>query len=69
MEHAKSAGIRTVALTAFDGGKMKPFADEGIHIPTEPKEYGPAEDAHMVLDHLVGAYLMRLVHSAVQKPA
>jgi D-sedoheptulose 7-phosphate isomerase len=63
-EYAKSAGIKTVAITAFDGGKMKPMADEGIHVPTAPKEYGPAEDAHMVLDHLVGAYLMRLVKVA-----
>jgi D-sedoheptulose 7-phosphate isomerase len=64
MEHASSAGIRTVALTAFDGGKMKLLADEGVHVPTAPKEYGPAEDAHMVLDHLIGAYLMRLVNKA-----
>jgi D-sedoheptulose 7-phosphate isomerase len=54
-------GIKTVAITAFDGGKMKPMADEGVHVPTAPKEYGPAEDAHMVLDHLVGAYLMRAI--------
>lgn len=60
-EYAKTAGIKTIALTAFDGGKMKIMADEGVHVPTAPKEYGPAEDAHMVLDHLVGAYLMRLV--------
>lgn len=60
-KYAKSAGIKTVAITAFDGGKMKMVADEGIHVPTAPKEYGPAEDAHMVLDHLVSAYLMRLV--------
>jgi D-sedoheptulose 7-phosphate isomerase len=40
---------------------MKPMADEGVHVPTAPKEYGPAEDAHMVLDHLVGAYLMRAI--------
>ena len=60
-EYAKSVGIKTVAITAFDGGKMKPMADEGVHVPTAPKEYGPAEDAHMVLDHLVGAYLMRLI--------
>ena len=62
--HAKTAGIKTVAITAFDGGKMKGMADEGIHVPTGPKEYGPAEDAHMVMDHLVGAYLMRLVKEA-----
>ncbi|GAB2182029.1 SIS domain-containing protein [Denitratisoma sp. agr-D3] len=65
MEHAKAVGIKTVAVTAFDGGKMKQVADDGIHVPTGPKEYGPAEDAHMVLDHLVGAYLMRLVHQTV----
>lgn len=62
-DYALSAGIKTVAITAFDGGKMKAMADEGIHVPTEPKEYGPAEDVHMVLDHLVGAYLMRRVRS------
>lgn len=60
-EVAKEMSIKTVALTAFDGGKMKVVADQGIHVPTEPKEYGPAEDAHMMLDHLVGAYLMRVI--------
>ena len=62
-DYAKSIGIKTVAITAFDGGKMKQMADEGVHVPTAPKEYGPAEDAHMVLDHLVGAYLMRFIHT------
>ena len=60
---AQSAGIKTVGLTAFDGGRLKAIADEGIHVPTEAKEYGPAEDVHMVLDHLVGAYLMRSVRA------
>jgi D-sedoheptulose 7-phosphate isomerase len=62
-DYAKKVGIKTVAITAFDGGKMKQMADECVHVPTEPKEYGPAEDAHMVLDHLVGAYLMRFIHT------
>jgi D-sedoheptulose 7-phosphate isomerase len=62
-EAAKAAGISTVALTAFDGGKMKSMADAGVHVPTGPKEYGPAEDAHMVLDHLVGAYLTRAIRA------
>jgi len=60
-DYARTAGITTIAITAFDGGKMKAMADQGIHVPTELKEYGPAEDAHMVLDHLVGAYMMRFV--------
>jgi D-sedoheptulose 7-phosphate isomerase len=60
-DYARSANIKTVAITAFDGGKMRAISDEGVHVPTGPKEYGPAEDAHMVLDHLVGSYLMRYV--------
>jgi D-sedoheptulose 7-phosphate isomerase len=60
-EYAKSSGIKTIAITAFDGGKMKLMADDGIHVPTAPKEYGPAEDGHMILDHLIGAFLMRFV--------
>lgn len=62
-EYAKSAGIKTVAITAFDGGKLKQMADDGIHVPTAPKEYGPAEDAHMILDHLIGAYLTRIIRA------
>ena len=60
-EYAKSIGIKTVAITAFDGGMMKKIADEGIHVPTADKEYGPAEDVHMILDHLVSSYLMRFI--------
>ena len=64
IQYASSAGMRTVALTAFDGGVIRGMADLGVHVPTEVGEYGPAEDAHMVLDHLVGAYLMRLVRDS-----
>jgi D-sedoheptulose 7-phosphate isomerase len=60
-EYANSIGIRTVAITAFDGGRMRALATQGVHVPTDLKEYGPAEDAHLVLDHLVSAYLMRYV--------
>lgn len=63
-DYANSAGIKTVAITAFDGGRIKTMATEGVHVPTGPKEYGPAEDVHMALDHLVGAYLMRYVKTA-----
>ncbi len=62
-EYAKTAGIFTFAITGFDGGTMKLVADDGIHVPTGPKEYGPAEDAHMVLDHLIATYLIRLIKS------
>ena len=63
-EYANLVSITTFALTAFDGGRMRTVADDGIHVPTELKEYGPAEDVHMVLDHLVGAYLTRVIKLA-----
>lgn len=61
MDYAKNVGIKTIAITGFDGGKMRQIADDSIHVPTGMKEYGPAEDAHLVLDHLIGAYLIRLL--------
>ena len=60
-EYASTSGIKTVTLTAFDGIRMKKIADYGVHVPTDKKEYAPAEDLHMILDHLAGNYLMRLV--------
>ena len=62
-EYAHTVGIKTVALTAFDGGRLRNMADEAVHVPTEAKEYGPAEDVHLILNHLVGNYLTRLVKS------
>jgi D-sedoheptulose 7-phosphate isomerase len=64
LNYASASGITTAAITAFDGGKLKAIAEFGVHVPTGPKEYGPAEDAHMVLDHLIGAYLMRAIRSS-----
>ena len=64
MKQAELMNIKTVAITSFDGGAMKDMADLSVHIPTLKGEYGPAEDSHMILDHLVGAYLIRLVQNA-----
>jgi D-sedoheptulose 7-phosphate isomerase len=58
---AKKLSAITVGISAFDGGKMKEIVDFSVHVPTEKGEYGPAEDAHMILDHLIGNYLMRFV--------
>ena len=60
-DFAKTIHMKTIGITAFDGGILKKLADHSIHVPTEQKEYGPAEDAHMILDHLISAYLMRFV--------
>jgi len=55
----KKNQIKTFAITAFYGGDLKSVSNKSIHIPTEKGEYGPSEDLHMIVDHLVGAYLLR----------
>lgn len=60
-EDAKKMGLPTFAITSFDGGLMRKMADDCIHVPAEVGEYGPAEDVHLILNHIVGAYLTRLV--------
>ena len=52
-EYANALGSITVALTGFDGGRLKQIATPGVHVPTEKGEYGPVEDIHLLLDHLV----------------
>ncbi len=64
VEYARSCGVRVVGLTGFDGGRLRELADVAVHVPTNAGEYGPAEDAHMILDHLVGAYVARLCAQA-----
>lgn len=69
LEYANANGATTVALTGFDGGRLKELAHVSVHVPTAKGEYGPVEDAHMVLDHLVGAFLIHLVRSSEAVPA
>jgi len=65
-EWAKENGVVTVALTSFvDGGKIRAMSDFGIHVPTEPKEYGPAEDAHLILNHVFVGYLSQRLRKEV----
>ena len=63
LEYANSKGVVTVGITSFDGGQLRQIAKLGVHVPANKGEYGPAEDAHMVLNHLIGAYINRLVAS------
>ncbi len=47
-----------IALVGFDGGELSRLADHSILTQTPKGEYGPVEDAHMILDHIITSYLM-----------
>jgi D-sedoheptulose 7-phosphate isomerase len=58
VQYVKDRQGITIGLTGFDGGKLMEMADYVIHAPTAKGEYGPVEDIHLVLDHIIGTYLM-----------
>lgn len=59
-EYAKSRRAYVIALTGFAGGRLRELADDAIHIATPNGDYGPVEDLHLLLDHLLTSYLTRL---------
>jgi D-sedoheptulose 7-phosphate isomerase len=58
IEYAKANGAFTVGLTGFDGGQLRQECHLNLHIPTNKGEYGPAEDGHIIIDHLIGSFLL-----------
>lgn len=61
IDYAKKRGNKTVGIIGFSGGKMREICDLTVLVETPVGEYGPVEDAHMVLDHLIMNYLSRKV--------
>lgn len=53
----KSKGGTVIGFTGFDGGQLKDICDVLINIDTPKGEYGPVEDIHMILDHLITTWL------------
>lgn len=58
VDYANEHGGETIAFVGFDGGKLKQRCKYVVHAASEAGEYGPVEDVHMILDHLITAYLV-----------
>lgn len=56
-EWVKSRGGMVISLVGFDGGKLKSISDIVLHAKSEKGEYGPVEDVHMIMDHLISNWL------------
>ncbi len=57
VEFAKEIGCKTMCLVGFSGGKLKDISDVALYTPNAEGDYGPIEDLHMILDHLIVNYL------------
>jgi len=54
---AKEKDGPTVGLVGFDGGRLGELCDYIVHAVSNKGEYGPVEDIHMILDHMITSYL------------
>jgi D-sedoheptulose 7-phosphate isomerase/D-glycero-D-manno-heptose 1,7-bisphosphate phosphatase len=52
---ARDHGLRTIALTGFDGGDAKTVAEVSIHV--DSANYGIVEDLHQAIMHSLAQYI------------
>ena len=60
---ARERGARTAALLGFDGGEARRMVDVALVVASN--DYGHVEDLHLVLNHLVAAWMRQLLLAAV----
>ncbi len=58
VDTALKSGAITIGFLGFDGGKLKDKVNYYIHIASN--HYGRIEDLHLVLSHLISAYLTEM---------
>ncbi len=56
VEYANANGLKTIAMTGRDGGKLGPMAQ--LNIQASVPHMGRIEDAHMIACHMIGYYFM-----------
>ena len=62
VEAAKKLGMTVLGLGGFTGGKLAKMADVCFVVPSDG--YGPVEDVHMILDHIITGYLYEKLKTA-----
>ena len=52
-EWVRSKGGTIIGFLGFTGGKLIDYCDIKIHVKSEVGEYGPVEDAHLIMNHIL----------------
>ena len=55
VDAAKEAGMVTIGLSGFSGGKLRASADIVLHVDID--NYGIVEDAHQALCHVLAQFI------------
>ena len=56
-QYANEQGGESIGWVGFSGGKLKEVSTIALHLENEKGDYGPIEDMHMILDHMIVNYL------------
>lgn len=64
---ARELKLRSIAFLAMGGGRVAGMADVPVVVPAD--DYGPAEDAHLMLGHLFVAYFRSVAGTGKAAPA
>ncbi len=60
----RSQGGRIIGFVGFGGGEAKALCDVVVHVDTLPGEYGPVEDFHLIINHILSHWFQnKLRHS------
>ncbi len=57
IRHAKDVGCKTIGWTGFGGGQLQQLAD--VSVVVDSHEYGPVEDVHLILNHILHAWIRK----------
>jgi len=58
-EYANERKGTSIAFVGFKGGKLKEVSGIAIYTPNKTGDYGPIEDVHMILNHVIVNYLSK----------
>ncbi len=62
-QFVKSNSGKIIGFLGFDGGKLSKICDIKIHVKTNKGEYGPTEDAHLIINHILAHWFQGTIRS------
>ena len=55
MQHASEIGCRTIGWSGFGGGRLAAICE--VNVIVDSDQYGPVEDVHLILNHILHAWI------------
>ncbi len=60
-EWVKSQEGKVLGMLGFSGGQLRSLCDVSILVPSNPGEYGPVEDMHLMVNHLLAHWFQNII--------